>query len=247
MGVVAAAPLTRILIDQFDMSGFVNAADAAYTQETISARVFNSTGPINVPGNYDQSHKLTALYDGASNVGIAKKSDEVLYGMWASNGDHYYTELWGANAIGSLSYDSIVKLRAEPIKGAIGQLIVINADFVGNGPVARGKVLANLSATSSGSQAGQQLGPYTNAQTFQAVVRAVGGSSFSIAIEIEDATTSGAAYATMAGMGVTLTAAAPVARLTNTAGSQSFKRARIKSYSGSSTSVPIVITGGLVT
>lgn len=247
MGVVAASPNSRILIDNQDMSGFVNAAQMDLTQESMDARVFNSTGPRNQPGNYDHKHKLTALFDGASNVGLALQSDEVLHGLLASDADHYYAELWGANVAGSKAYESIVKLNAKPTKGAIGQLITIDADFVGNGPVSKGIVMANAVATSSGSYTGQHdlNADWTTAQSYQAVYRALSGSSFSMTMEMMESS-DGVSYTSMTGMSAVLTQAAPVARKSSTLGGKQYHKARISAFSGSATARSIIVTGGLV-
>lgn len=250
MGVVSASPNTRILVDGFDLSGFVNAADANFKQESQDARTFNSTGPRNVPGNYDHNHKLTAFWDGDP-----LQSDEIMYGMLASDADHYYAELWGANAVGSRVYESIVKLNTNPIKGQTGQLIAINGEFIGNGPVSRGFVLANTTATATGTYTGidSVVGAataITTAQTYQSVVRLLNGtsnSSISVTVDIEEASASGAPYTTMVGMTATLTQVG-VTRLTSTGGSKKFKRARISAInlSTGTTGLNVIVTGGLV-
>lgn len=251
MGVTAASPNTRIILDSYDISGFANAAEANYKQAVMDARVFNSSGPRNVPGNYDHTHKVTALWDGNTSM-----SDDILYGLLSSDGDHYLAELWGANTVGSRAYESIVKLDGDPIKGANGQLIGINADFIGAGVVSRGFVLANTTATATGTFANQDgtlnnATAITTAQTYQAVFRLLNGtsnSSVSVTLSIEEASASGAAYATMPGMSVTLTQQG-VSRLTSTGGSKRFKRARIEAIdlSTGTTGLNVIVTGGLVT
>lgn len=228
------------------MSGFANSAEAGFTQESMDARTFNSSGPRNVPGNYDHTHKFTALWDGGTS-----QSDDILYGL-LGDADHYLGELWGANTIGSRAYESIVKLKGDPIKGQTGQLITVNADFVGNGPVSHGFVLANTTATASGTfPEVDNATSFTSNQTYQAVVRLLNGtsnSSVSVTVDIEEASASGAVFSTMTGMTVTLTQQG-VSRITSTNASKQFKRARISAInlSTGTTGLNVIVTGGLVT
>lgn len=240
MGTVAATPNTRIWLDSYDLSGQLNAAELGVEPEVIDARAFSTSGPRAVVGNYGHRARVTALFDGDSS-----RVDAVLSGLTSTDDPHYLGFAWGANAVGSPAYEVITKLANRPTRGQTGQLITIQAEFAGAGPVSRGNVLANATATATGPAAAVQQTSLSTAELFQAVVRVLGGTFTSVTVQIQHSSTSGGPWTDLTGASAVLTGQG-VARVTSSGGSEAWKRADLRGL-GAGESVRLVVTGGKVT
>lgn len=242
MGIVATTPNTRILVDGYDLTGFVNAGEATpIEQEIMDGRVFSSVGPRNVVGNYSHRHSYSTLGDFD-----AFQSDEFINSLTGDD-NHYLGELWGANAEGSLAYESIVKLARAPLRAANGQLMIINTEFGGNGPLSRGHVLGNLTATGTTNRTGRNQGTTSSTQTYQAVIRVLSGTFTDFTFQIQQSSDDGAgdAYSLITGMTAVVSTVSSVVRVTFTGATEAWKRFAITAWSG--TNAVVVATGGVVT
>ena len=241
MAKAASTPNTRVWLDQYDITGFLNAGSQEITQEALVATALSDAGPRRVVGGYDHKDGHTAMFDG-----VAAQIDAILDGLLGDDDDHYLCRAWGANAENSVAYSSIVKLVQRPHRTASGQLIIMETQLEGGGGMARGLVLGNATVTGTGARTGRNQGATTAGQTYQAVVRVLSGTFTSITIRIQESQNDGGAdpYADIAGMTTTLTVAG-VTRLTTTAATEAWKRANVQAFTG--TNAVIIVTGGLVT
>lgn len=241
MAKVASNPHTRVWLDQYDLTGFLNAGGQEIPQEVIVSTSLSDAGPRRVVGNYELKDSHGAMFDGAD-----EQSDEIINSLVGNDTDHYLCRAWGANAENSVAYSSIVKLVQRPHRTASGQLIMMETQLEGSGGMARGLVLGNATVTGTGQRTGRNQGATTLGQTYQAVVRVLGGTFTSITIRIQESSDDAAAdpYADISGMTTTLTAIG-VTRLTTTAATEAWKRVSIQAFTG--TNAIIVVTGGLVT
>lgn len=241
---------TRIYVDQYALSGFLNSLSMDIKQELadVTCLVEDSSdvtqlGPRRLPGNYDHSHEHNGFFDGADGA-IDAIIDALL-----DDDDHYLTELFGANAAGSVSYDSIVSLEGKPLSGAVGGAVLLNQMYQGRNRMSRGLVLLNQTATGTVNGTGYDQGVTAATQTYQAVYRILSGTFTSITFNTQQSSDNavGDPYAAIdASLAHTFSAAntPAVARVTYTGVTEAYKRAIISAFTG--TSAVVLVTGGIV-
>ena len=234
---------TRICLDQYDISGFLNASDLDIKQEVPEVTCFSDAGPRRAVGNYDHSSKHGGFIDTADN-----SFDENMFAHLGSAADHYLLQLFGANAEASIAYESIVRLDGQPRKTAIGQGILLDNSFAGSQSVSRGAVLRSATVSGNGNGTGQNLGATTATQTVQVVYRVISGTFTSFTLDIQESQNDGGAdpYASL-GVGTPLSQAVPAAgvwRLTYTGATEAWKRVTVSAWNG--TSALIIVTFGVV-
>lgn len=248
MGVSPVQPQSRIWIDHYRISGFVQASEQQVTNTLADVANFESSGPRKMPTDYAHQHRETVLWSaGASGSSATDNVDAILRGLSASDADHYLGKSPGG-AAGSIIYESVVKLGEKPIRGAQKDVYGVNLALAGAGTLSRSKIGANTIATATGTYSSQSQTAVAAGLTFQSVVRVppVGGASWSVTVDIEDSS-DGNIWATMTGMTVTRTTPG-VNRITTTGGAKVFWRARVSAInlSTGTTGIPLVVTGGLV-
>jgi hypothetical protein len=241
-------PNTRVWLDHHRISGFVQATEQAVTNVLADVGNAESSGPRQTVVDYTHTHSETILWSaGSSGASATDNIDAMLHGLTASDGDHYLAKSPG-NTAGTIVYEAVVKLGEKPHRGAQNGIQGINLRLPGAGPISRSKIGANTIATATGTYSSQSQTVIAAGNTFQSVVRVppVGGSSWSVTVDIEDSS-DGAAWSTMTGMSVTRTTPG-VNRLTTTGGAKAFWRARVSAInlSTGTTGIPLVVTGGLV-
>ena len=232
---------TRVYFDEFDISGAINATDLSFEQERIPVACFSDSGPRRLVGNYDHKATLNGFFDGASSgfdpqAFIDLNTDE----------DHYLTQLFGANAIGSKGYDTICRLMEQPRSGGVGGAVLLNLSVEGSRGAVRCTVLCNTAITVTGNQSGQNMGATTAGQTFQVIARVLSAAgSGSIAFAVQESSDGGAdPYSTISGLTGTFNGLG-ANRLTTTAATEAWKRVTITTFTGF-TSVTLLVTAGVV-
>lgn len=231
---------TRIYLDQYAMSGFLNAVDLSVKQETPEVTTFSDAGPRRLVANYDHSHKHTGLFDGDQ-----YSVDEIVHAL-LDDDDHYLCELFGAYAEGSVAYESIVALSGKPLKAALGGAVLLDEAYEGRGGISRGQVIKNATITGNGNGTGRNIGASTLGQTFQVVIRVISGTWTTFDVNVQESTDDGAgdAYVTIAALSQTSIVAAGVWRKTIAVASETWKRVVIANWNG--TSAVILVTAGPV-
>lgn len=248
MGVSPVQPNSRIWIDQYRISGFVQASESQIPNKLADVGNFESSGPRQHVVDYDHSHNETVLWsNGASGSSVTDNVDAILHGLTASNGDHYLGKAPAGFTASNVIYESVVKIAEKPHRAQKDNVQSLNLRLAGAGPLSRSKIGANTIATATGTYSSQSQTAVAAGLTFQSVVRVppVGGSSWSITVDIEDSS-DGNTWSTMSSMAVTLTAPG-VSRITTTGGAKPFWRARVSAIdlSTGTTGIPLVVTGGL--
>lgn len=247
MGKVSALG-SRIYLDQYDISGVLNAGQLAINPETPVVTCFADVGPRRIPGNYDHNANVGGFFDAAAgSVGGTARWDEVADALrTGGNIDHYLTQLFGANAAGSVAYDQIVALDSEPHTHRSGQAATLELGFSGRGGLSRGLVLAKATVNAAANGTGQNQGATVAGETYAAIIRVLGGTFSSITIVLQESSDDGAAdaYAAIAGLTATFSVAntAAVARVTTTAATEAWKRYAVTAFTG--TSATILVTAG---
>ena len=233
--------LTRVYFDEFDLSGAINATDLSFDQERIPVACFSDVGPRRLVGNYDYKAALNGFFD-ADSSGL----DPRAYIDLNTDEDHYLTQLFGANAIGSKGYDTICRLMEQPRSGGVGGAVLLNLSTEGSGGAVRCTVLCNTAITATGNQSGQNMGATTAGQTFQVIARLLSASgSGSISFAVQESSDGGAdVYATISGLTGTFNGTG-VNRLTTTAATEAWKRVTVTAFTGF-TSVTLLVTAGVV-
>jgi len=195
----AASP-TRIYLDEFDFSGSMTATSLDITQEAPVTTCFPDAGPRRLVGNYEFAQSHSGLFE-PTDDGF----DEQVFLLLADGTDHYLTQLFGANVAGSIAYDSIVQLTAEPRSAAIGGAVLLNFDTAGAGGLSRGLVLASKLSTGGEIIAAKNCGATGAGTQLRAFYRVLAFTGTNIIIHIEDSATEGGAYVDIAGLTATFT------------------------------------------
>lgn len=232
---------TRIWLDEFDLSGFLNSAAQDVKQETIPVTCFSDAGPRRLVGNYDHSHQHGGFFDGADD-----SFDEQIFAMLNDTDDHYLGHCFGANIESSIVYESVIRLDGQPRTAQIGQAVLLNLSGQGANGMSRGQVIRNATISANGNGTGRNIGASTLGQTFQVVIRVFSGTFTSFDVNIQESSddAAGDPYATIAALSQTGIAAAGVWRKTIAVASEAWKRVNIANWNG--TSALVAVTAGIV-
>lgn len=240
MGVTPTAPTTRFYHDHYDVSGFLNAGNIAWTPELIEHGVFTDTGKRQTAsGKYTSRAGQTALFDGAAN-----QIDAILAGLAVPGAAHYNGRT--PNSLeGRPIYETIERLASKPIVAAEGQMLMINVDWAQAGPTSRSIILRNATVTGTGNGTGRNQGITPATSEYQVVMRVLSGTFTSITIQVQQSSDDGAgdAYALITGLANTFSAAG-VFRATFSGATEAWKRAAVTAFTG--TNALILVTGGRV-
>ena len=231
---------TRILLDQYDISGYVNSFDLPFAQETPDVTSFADAGPRRVVGNYDYSSSVLGFFDGADDA-----VDEILHGLLANESDHYLTKMPGASAEGGIAYDLLVSLTRKPLSAATGGAVLLNIESAGRNGAVRGHILGNLTSTGAGNRAGVNQGVKASGVVYAVIFRVLSFTGTNITLKIQESSDDGAgdAYADVASLTSGALTAIGVVRATTTAAMEAWRRLNI---SGTFTSVAVRVTAGVV-
>lgn len=233
------ANATRVYIDQYDVSGFLNAAALNIEQANADVVTFSDTGPRLLYSHYDHTHSHGGFIDTTND-----SFDEVAFALLQTTTDHYLAQLFEGITAGRIAYEAVVQPTSQPRAAAIGEAIVISLEAAGSGHVSRGVVLHSATASGNGNSAGQNLGATTSGQTLVAVFRVISGTFSAITLSIQESQNDGGAdpYATISGMTSGSMTAAGVVRVTTTAATEAWKRVNISGFSGTSCVVLVTLT-----
>lgn len=240
MAKTAVSPNSRVYFDEFDLSGVVNSLSLTVDQETPVATSLADAGPRRIIANYDVS---------ASNLGFLEPTDEgydeQLFAALTDGEDHYLTQLFGANAAGSVAYDTVIRVPSQPRSASVGGAILLNFDSEGSEGIVRGLVLGNKTTTGAEDLTGyEQI--LTNAGTTYAVIfRVLSFAGTNITLKVQESTNDGGgdAYADITGLTSGALSDIGVVRVTTVLATEAWKRVNI---SGDFTSCLILVTAGIV-
>lgn len=237
MAKLPASP-TRIYIDEFDISGYLNSTSLDLTQETPVVTTFADAGPRRLVANYDAKQSHTGLLEPTDDG-----YDEQIFALLDTT-DHYLTQLFGANAMGSIAYDSLVHLSTQPRSAAIGGAILLNFDTEGSGGVSRGLVLASKTTTGAESLTGYDMGATGAGTEFRVIYRILTFDGTDITLKVQESSDDAAAdaYVDIVGLTETFTDVG-VATDTVVIATEAWKRVDI---TGDFTSALILVTAGIV-
>ena len=231
---------TRIWLNQYDLSGFLNAAALNVTQETPVVTTFSDAGPRRVVGNYDHAHEHTGFFDGVNDL-----IDEAIHSLITFDTVEYSLgQMFGSSSEGEIVYESLVALSSKPLSGAVGGAVLLNQNYVGRNSAFRGIILRNATVTGTGNGTGRNMGASTSGQTFRVVFRVFSGTFTSIGLKLQESTDDAAAdaYADIAGLADTLTVVG-VSGKTTTAATEAWKRLVVSGFTG--TNAVIGVTAGI--
>lgn len=231
---------TRIWLDQYDLSGFLNSAEQAVSQKMIDWTCFSDAGPRRGVGNHDHRHNQNGFFDGDEHM-----IDEIIDALRGNASEHYLAKLWGASSAGSVVHEFIAKISAEPRSGGQDGAVLLNSAFEGSGHASRGLVLLNNTINGNGNQTGRNVGATAAGQVFQTVIRVPSGTFTSFTVKLQESQNDGApdAYADIAGLSQAITGPG-VWRLTTVAATEAWKRVVIADWVG--TNAVVRVTAGVV-
>lgn len=232
---------TRFFVDQYDLSGDLNAGNQGVTQPEIDTTCF-AGGPSALVDYYQTKDDWNGFF--ARTVG-AKVIDDVLNDLIGDENDHYLLKLFAGNTENAVAYEMIERLNANPISGRVGGAVLISSSFGGAGPCYRGAVLRSATVTATGNGTGRNLGVTTTDDEFAVTFRVVGGTFTSIGLKVQQSSDNGAgdAYADVATLAHTFTAPG-VFRVSTRAATEAYKRVVISGFTG--TNALILVTAGVV-
>jgi hypothetical protein len=187
-------------------------------------------------GNYDHKQSHAGLFDA-----VALGYDAQMFALLA-DGDHYLTQLFGANAMGNVAYDSIVQLTSEPRSAAVGGAVALNFETAGSGGLARGLVMANKTTTGAENLTGYNLGATGAGTVLQAIFRVLAFNGTNITLHIEHGAADPPAV-DVAGLTSTAMVAIGCQRVTVATATNAWKRVVL---SGTYTSATVLVTLGVV-
>lgn len=239
--------LTRVYVNQYDVSGSMNAAFLDIKPENARIETFSDTGPRRLPANYDHQARVAGFMEVAPPTGLQGSNiDKILFDLQSSY-DHIVTEL-PALTEGGVSYDMLSIMDGNPRKWQNGQAVMLDASFQGSGGLARGAILRTGTVTGTGNGTGYQQVATTAGQVYAVVFRVLSGTFSSLALKIQESSDNGSgdAYVDIASMNTTFSVAdtAAVARVTTTAATEAWKRVVVSGFTG--TSAVVLVTGGVV-
>ena len=234
--------LTRVFLDEIDISGFINAAELSLQQELAVVTCFSDAGPRRLVGNYDHAFSHSGFFDGADD-----SFDEQVFDNFSADEDHYLTQLFGANAAGSVAYNQVIRLQDQPRSASLGGAVLLNLSGEGSGGLCRGLVLANATVTGAGDEAGIEQGATTSGQVYEVVFRVLAFSGTNIVLKVQESQNDGSpdTYADVTGLTSGTLTAPSVVRVTTTAATEAWKRVNVSSPGGF-TSALILVTAGTV-
>jgi hypothetical protein len=231
---------TRIWLDEYDLSGFLNAAEQSVEQKLADVGCFSDVGPRRIIGDYDHKHSHSGFLDPADN-----SFDERAFVDLQTDEDHYLAHLWGAYAEGGIVYESIVRLSEQIRKGSLDEAVLLNLAAEGSGGMARSTILANRTVTGNVDGTGRNMGVTAAGTIFQVVMRCFSFTGVTFDIQIQESSDDGAgdAYGAIGGLSQTITAPG-IWRLTTAAATEAWKRMRVVTWNG--TTAAIAVTAGTV-
>ena len=237
-----AAHPSRIYLDEFDFSGSLTSTSLDITQEAPVITSFADTGPRRAVGNYEFAQSHSGLFESTDN-GV----DEQTFLLLADGTDHYLTQLFGANVAGTVAYDSIVQLTANPRSAAIGGAVLMNFDTAGGGGLSRGVVLASKTSTAAetipGATDGWNQGATISGQSLRAIFRVFAFTGTSITMKIQHCATQGGSYVDVTSLTSTAMTANQVQSVTVTSATNAWKHVVT---TGTYSSALILVTLGTV-
>ncbi len=231
---------TRVWADEFAISGYINTAEQSLKQELPVVTALSDTGPRRGKGNYDHTLSFAGFFDGADNA-----YDERAYVDLNTDEDHYFACCFGANAAGSVVYETIGRLSDQSRKAAVGEAILLDISVEGSGGLGRGVVLFNGTLSGDGNQTGQLQGVTTTPRQVVLTVRVISGSFTSFDAHVEESQQVDGnpdAFADVVGLAITGINAVGVYRDSVTVTTEAYKRLVISNWVGTSAVVVATLT-----
>lgn len=232
-----SAARTRAYLDEFDVSGSINAHTINLKQTIIPVTCISDPGPKKVIGNYDHDFDWTGFFDGATGAFDAQVAS------FGTDEQHYLSTVYGTTE-GSVSYDDFVRKMGEVRSGQVDGAQMLNMSGAGSGGRSRAKLL-RVGSVTAGNGTGQNLGITTTPVVFRVIFRLLSFTGTSITMKIQGSSDNavGDAYADIA----TLTSGAltvpSVVVVTTTATTEAWKRVVC---SGTFAAASVVVTAGVV-
>lgn len=234
------ANATRVYVNQYDVSGFLNATSLTIEQANAVATCFSDTGPRRIYAGYDHSHSHGGFIDTAND-----SFDEIAFGLLASATDIYVGRFYeGISTEGNNAYEALVQPTSQPRAAALGEAIAITIDAAGSGHLSRGIILRSATISGTGNSTGINHGATASGTTLVATFRCISGTFTSITMNIQESSDDGGgdAYTTISGMTSGSMTAAGVVRVTTTAATEAYKRVNVSAFSGTSVVVLVTLT-----
>lgn len=237
---------TRVLLDQYHLSGFLASSGIDFTQETIKVDCYSDTGPRRLVGNYDHTLAHTGYFDAATGA-----MDPMLFASLADNAEHYGLITFGGigttvPAEGAIGYEQIGVMAGRPMSAPIGAAIAQDFSMDGSQGASRVAVLRSGTISGNGNGTGQNVGITTSPTTLQVVFRIISGTFTACTFTVEQSSDNGAgdAYAAVASLTSGNMTAAGIVRVTTAATTEAWKRVAVSGWAG--TSLVAVVTIGTV-
>jgi len=233
---------SQILLDEFDITGYLTGSNRNLTQELLVTTGFSTTGPTRVVGNYDTSHGITGFQDYVDTY-----IDEIMDDLQSegTHVDHYLCQLFGAHAAGAVGYEDVVRLSSRPITATIGAAQVFNVQLDGSKGTTRVTNVWDAAVTGVGAGTAYNLGVTTDPDELIMVARITAATALTtITIDLQESQQEAGdpdTFANITGMQIVMDAVG-VSADSVTCTTEAWKRVNISAWTG--TSATLLVTVG---
>jgi len=197
---------TKVWVDQYDVSGQLNAVAVEYGVDALEDTTFGDDTRTNKGG----LKTTTMSHEGYWAAG----TDAALYSK--IGGSTVVTIAGAGSAVGDDAYLAETLTTTYSPGAAVGELLSFSVDMEAAGPLVRGAMLANNTATGNGNAAPVQLGAVSATQKIFGALHVTSCTGGTLTVKIQSDSTSGFASPTDQ---ITFTAATgATAQITNATG-----------------------------
>lgn len=229
---------TKIWLDGWDLTGYLNAAELDIKQMVPSVQCFGDVGPKRIVDTYDSSQKLGGFFDAAANA-----IDPDVFAMLSTIPDHALTLSFGAALEGSIAYTVAVQLTDEKIAVKVGQAILLDFGTVESATLSRAVVFRSAALSAAGNGAGQDQGVSNAGQLYAVHFHLFAFTGTSVTLKLQDSANN-STFADITGLADSGALTTPGAvRVSTTLATRRYKRVVA---SGTFSAALIGVAGGIV-
>jgi len=171
---------TKVWVDQYDVSGQLNAVAVEYGVDALDETTFGDDTRTNTAG----LKTTTMSHEGYWAAG----TDEAIFNS-IGNGSTVVTIAGAGSAVGDDAYLAQTLSTTYSPGAAVGELLAFTVDMEAAGPLVRGALLANNTASGNGNAAPVQLGAVAASEKiFGALhVTSIAGGTLTVKIQSDSA------------------------------------------------------------
>ena len=173
---------SAVLVDQYDLSAYLNSIDATASVETAEVTAFGATAKAYIPGLRDGALSLSGFWDGA--VGAV---DEVLAAALAAAAPKVVTlAVAGVGTIGNRAILCVADETSYGTQATPADAVAIAAEFQPTAGLWHGVVLQDLSAETTATNTASVDNAAASSAGYLANLHATAFTGTNITIKVQD-------------------------------------------------------------